>query len=289
MRLGSTRLNAESHAKMLSAPLVSTATMTRSPQLMRTDGGFGPAIRPSHGAGSWAMVLIAVAAVIFISTIVIEQALTAGMLSPWKRSSATSPTENNRFATPADSKSGVLRLPPLEPEQWRSASSSRYSPLTAVPDLSQRTVVPSQSNEQWHDRAPATVPARGGSVAELAEGSADSGTGKPAPSLLIAFGNDYLARKDVAAARLFYRRAADGGSAGGAAALAASYDPVYLNQHALHGVRPDPKEALRWYYVAAEMGDLSAASRVTALMDWLRSAASGGDNNARALLERASR
>ncbi len=289
MRLGSTRLNAESHAKTLSTPLVSTATMTHSPQLMRTDGGFDPAIRPSHGAGSWATVLIAASAAIFISTIVIERALTAGVLSPWTRSSATLPTENNRFETPADNKSGVLRLPPLEPELWRSASSSLYSPLTAVPDVSQRAVVPSQSNEQWHDRAPATVRVGDGSVAELAEASADSGTGKPAPSLLIAFGNDYLARKDVAAARLFYRRAADGGSAGGAAALAASYDPVYLNQHALHGVRPDPKEALRWYYVATEMGDLSAASRVTALMDWLRSAALGGDNNARALLERASR
>jgi TPR repeat protein len=94
----------------------------------------------------------------------------------------------------------------------------------------------------------------------------------------------------VAAARLFYRRAADGGSANGAAALAASYDPVVLEQRAgLRGVRPDPEEALRWYRVAIQMGDASAATRVTALTDWLRSAASRGDEKARALLDQTSR
>ena len=108
--------------------------------------------------------------------------------------------------------------------------------------------------------------------------------------MLVMYGNEYLLRSDVTAARLFYRRAADGGSANGAAALAASYDPVFLQQRTdLRGVRPDPEEALRWYRVAVKMGDSSATARVAELTEWLKAAASRGDEKARALLDQTPR
>lgn len=293
MRLSNTRLNAESQVKPLPAAPASADIRTVPPQMgnmssvtarLPPGGGFGLAIRPSRRARSRAVV-VAAAAVIFVSTVVIGEALTAVAFSFWKRTSAASPAENSLFETPAGHKGGVLRLPPLEPEQWRSASSPPHSPLAVGPAGSQSAVTPSQATEPRYEGVPAPVRVRGGPVSELAEAAAQSGTGEPDPALLIAYGNDYLARKDVAAARLFYRRAADGGSASGAAALAASYDPVYLNQRGLRGVRPEPKEALRWYHVATEMGDPSAKARVNALIDWLRSAALSGDNDARTLLE----
>lgn len=111
----------------------------------------------------------------------------------------------------------------------------------------------------------------------------------PDPAMLIARGDDYLARSDVTAARLFYRRAFDGGSIAAATAMGSTFDPIIFEQRNIRGVRADPAEALQWYRQAAQLGDADADARGLALIAYLRGRAANGDAEARAVLERALR
>jgi hypothetical protein len=59
---------------------------------------------------------------------------------------------------------------------------------------------------------------------------------------------------DLAAARLFFRRAANAGDAAAAIAMGATYDPDVLTQRFIRGIEADPREAQKWYERAREMG-----------------------------------
>lgn len=107
--------------------------------------------------------------------------------------------------------------------------------------------------------------------------------------MLIARGDEYLARSDVTAARLFYRRAFDGGSIAAATAMGSTFDPIIFEQRNIRGIRADPAEALQWYRQAAQLGDADADARGLALIAYLRGRAANGDAEARAVLERALR
>lgn len=78
-------------------------------------------------------------------------------------------------------------------------------------------------------------------------------------------GEDYLARGDIAAARLIFGRAVEAGDAGAALSLAATYDPEVLRRLNVLGVRPDIGQARAWYAKAADYGSIEAARRLTVL------------------------
>jgi TPR repeat protein len=67
-----------------------------------------------------------------------------------------------------------------------------------------------------------------------------------------------LAVKDVSAARRFYEYAANAGSARAATALARTFEPGFLAQLGVIGLRPDPALAAFWYRRAAALGDRDA-------------------------------
>jgi hypothetical protein len=67
---------------------------------------------------------------------------------------------------------------------------------------------------------------------------------------------------NIAAARLFFRRAADADLAEGALALAATYDPVELANMGVAGVQPDVAMARQWYEKARELGAREADERL---------------------------
>src|SRR6185312_11757215 len=67
-----------------------------------------------------------------------------------------------------------------------------------------------------------------------------------------------MRQRDVIAARRFYEFAASAGVAGAASALARTYDPLYLQQLGIRGVKPDTEVALRWYKRASTEGDPAA-------------------------------
>ena len=79
---------------------------------------------------------------------------------------------------------------------------------------------------------------------------------------LLAVGERHLAQGNIAAARAFFRRAADAGLAVGATLLATTYDPAELQRLKVLGVVADPKEARKWYGRARELGAPDDPSRL---------------------------
>jgi hypothetical protein len=70
---------------------------------------------------------------------------------------------------------------------------------------------------------------------------------------------------NIAAARLFYQRAAEANLAEGALALAGTYDPAELAAMGVAGVLPDIALARRWYEKARDLGAREAEERLRRL------------------------
>lgn len=84
-------------------------------------------------------------------------------------------------------------------------------------------------------------------------------------SVFLARGDVLLGSGDVASARLFYERAADAGNAQAAIRLGETFDPIFLADTRLNGVRGDPAVALKWYKRARELGASEADVLVTSI------------------------
>jgi TPR repeat protein len=78
-------------------------------------------------------------------------------------------------------------------------------------------------------------------------------------------GNQKLASGNVAAARMFYRRAAEAGFADAAFALAATYDPEELVRLKVVGLKSDVAAARHWYERARGLGFKGAEERLVRL------------------------
>jgi hypothetical protein len=83
---------------------------------------------------------------------------------------------------------------------------------------------------------------------------------------LLARGDDMLVTGDVAAARLFYQRAAELGSAAAATAVGQTYDPGVLELLRVRGARGDAQMAAEWYRKAIAAGDRQAEIRLKRLL-----------------------
>jgi hypothetical protein len=81
----------------------------------------------------------------------------------------------------------------------------------------------------------------------------------------IARGRAQAQQGNIAAARLFYQRAAEADLAEGALALAGTYDPAELAAMGVAGVQPDIALARRWYEKARELGAREAEERLRRL------------------------
>jgi hypothetical protein len=104
-------------------------------------------------------------------------------------------------------------------------------------------------------------PTPGGSSAELPAAQLDPARERQ----LLLMAKSLLQQKDIAAARLVYRRLAKQGSVDGTLLLAQTYDPDVLARHDISGLEPDTKEAKRWYELAAKLGSKDASGRLLAL------------------------
>jgi TPR repeat protein len=71
---------------------------------------------------------------------------------------------------------------------------------------------------------------------------------------MVAKGEQVLKTRDIATARLYFRRAADAGDARGALGMARSFDSKVLQELRMFSVRADASEAARWYARARELG-----------------------------------
>jgi hypothetical protein len=95
-------------------------------------------------------------------------------------------------------------------------------------------------------------------------------TAKPATNpqeiaLLVERGRALFEAGDVAAARLFFRRAANAGDAAAAVAMGATYDPDVLAKRFIRGIEPDAQEARIWYEKARALGSPEGPRRIEML------------------------
>ena len=82
---------------------------------------------------------------------------------------------------------------------------------------------------------------------------------------LVARGDQLLAASDIASARLFYQRAAEAGDGQGALRMGMTFDPAFLADSGLRGVRGDPAQAVSWYRRAIALGNSAAPREVQGL------------------------
>jgi hypothetical protein len=71
-------------------------------------------------------------------------------------------------------------------------------------------------------------------------------------------GDNSLRQGDVSTARLFYQRAAEAGDGEAALLLGHTYNPAFLAQLGVRGLRGDLAQATIWYRRAADLGDKDA-------------------------------
>jgi hypothetical protein len=83
---------------------------------------------------------------------------------------------------------------------------------------------------------------------------------------LVNRGGQLLVTGDIAAARVFFERAAEQGNAAAATAAGKTYDPLYLEEAHVRGIRGDPVAAAKWYRRASAAGDKEADLRMQKLI-----------------------
>jgi len=120
------------------------------------------------------------------------------------------------------------------------------------------------------DAAPSTESTAAAPSAQVPEARLSVATpGPPAPpavpvlsapeiAALVARGDALFSKGDLAAARLFYERAANAGDGQAAVRLGETFDPVFLDHAHLAGVRGDFSTALSWYRRARDLGAADA-------------------------------
>jgi hypothetical protein len=85
---------------------------------------------------------------------------------------------------------------------------------------------------------------------------------------LIERGSEFLALGDMNSARLLFERAAAARDPKAAFALAATYDPIALQELGIHVPAADLGRARDWYHKALELGSPGAARRLELLASW---------------------
>ena len=185
------------------------------------------------------------------------------------------PGANSRVTQQADampeppaSSSAALTLGSAIPSVNRSIPSPTSTSAVEEKPLPPGAASPSpQSNPIREPLALSTPPLPLGSALPAVDASAPNTT--PASSTLqfrrevtglVERGDMLFGTGDVASARLFYERAADAGDPKAALRLGESFDPDFLEQAHIRGVRSDLAAARIWYGRAVELGSVEAGT-----------------------------
>lgn len=219
-------------------------------------------------------------------------------LDIWVRALTTaSPTSPGDVRAIADFAADLRNRADLEKTAGRTGISKELIVMSAMADKwLTHAKAASASREVASRQVPHSVTSRGGQVVSPATGTAAdnappvgtlartamattapvqaTSAAQPAmrtptsPDQLMAElyakrGDAMLAIKDISAARKFYEYAADAGNARAATAIARTYDPTFLSEWQIVGLKPDPALAASWYRKAAALGDPNAVA-------WLR-------------------
>jgi hypothetical protein len=153
-------------------------------------------------------------------------------------------------------------MPRLETSPEVTADAGAAEPKGAAEPSPDVSAAPS-------DPAPNAGGISSASAAQLNTPPATAPT-RPAPNsqeiaLLVERGRALFEAGDVAAARLFFRRAANAGDAAAAVAMGATYDPDVLAKRFIRGIEADAQEARSWYEKARALGSPEGPRRIEML------------------------
>jgi uncharacterized protein len=166
----------------------------------------------------------------------------------WSAPSAT-PEPPIAAATATSSRSAAIVVVPLPPPPGEAASSK---------------AVPTANAKQQRRGAVDTAAKAKGAPMEQHPGP-DTQQNMTTATFLLHRGNELLAAGDVAAARLFFMRAAQLGSPHAATMVGKTYDPEVFRTAGIVGLQPDAALAREWYRRGAGNGDAEAGIRLAAL------------------------
>lgn len=151
---------------------------------------------------------------------------------------------------------------PVAPPEAIQTDASPPPTSATLPSLASEAVVAHEEEPPLRTSGPEAVPE---TIVPPAIGAAQTAAQLPptntsVPTLeprvieiIMARGNEMLARGDISAARLLFSRAAAAGSAAAAIAMARTFDPAVLNALGARGIRPDAAQAAHWQRRAAEL------------------------------------
>jgi len=172
-----------------------------------------------------------------------------------------------------DQMRGTLQADPVEAQP---ESSAPVSPAEVKPDETADAKVDDVPSPEPLPRAPAAPepdPTPAKAVAVSSPPPSDPAPSPARPVLtaqeiaaLVERGRTLFEAGDLAAARLFFRRAASAGDAAAALAMGATYDPAVLSNRILRGIGADPEEARVWYEKARELGSPEGPRRLEMLL-----------------------
>jgi len=126
----------------------------------------------------------------------------------------------------------------------------------------QRPIEPTTDIKGFAAEKPAPVPVAKESVSSRSDSSMLPAS---VQHTLLERGDAMLQQRNVAAARMLFARAANAGIGIAALKLANTYDPDFIAEHNLIGIKGDPQEAETWYGKAAALGEKSAEGHLKSL------------------------
>ena len=202
------------------------------------------------------------------SAAISDSATMPGLLE--ERLAAMAPAQMSRPPEAAQTGGNVSATPQPEPAALRGISPVETSPaVTADAGAGEPKGAPSPSvSAAPADPAPG---ARGPGGAQSSDPPPAAATPPKAGrntedvGLLLQRGRALFDAGDIAAARLFFRRAANAGDAAAAVAMGATYDPDILSKRFIRGIEADPQEARMWYEKARALGSPEGPRRIEML------------------------
>jgi hypothetical protein len=184
---------------------------------------------------------------------------------PAAASSAPSPTAAEVASAAEVAPQSTAALPEVQPQAGVAVTAqvdegvarppAPEAEIAALPPAS-APVPPDASTEIASQSAPPPAPVEEAASMPLPADETEA---------LIRRGDELLATGDIAAARSAYERAAAGGNRTAATGVAKTYDPIFLAQSGVRGLRGDPARAALWYAKAAAAGDPTAQQRLRQL------------------------
>lgn len=178
---------------------------------------------------------------------------TSGSVEPVQ---ASKPEVSANPGSTSLSPSIVEPKPPARPVTISATPSPRAGLGSSSPISASAAVAASPVAES--ETPPASQPSSGETVSET-----------PLISSYMSSGDAFMARGDVASARLFYLEAAKIGFPAGMAAVGKTYDPIVLNRLGIRGFLADSGKAVEWYVKAEKAGYAETAEYLQELRRWI--------------------